>query len=355
MSSSIALRRSPKPGAFTAAHCERAADLVHDERRERLALDVLGHDQAAACPGCATCSSSGSRSFMLLIFFSWSRISGILEHDLHRARGRSRSRARGSRGRTACPRPPRASVSIALGLLDGDHAFLADLLHRLGEHLADRLVAVGRDRADLGDLLASRVGLDCLASSSTIAATALSMPRLRSIGFMPGGDELRCPRGRSPARARSRWWCRRRRRRRSCSATSRTICAPMFSNLSSSSISLATVTPSLVTVGEPQLFSIITLRPLGPSVTRTALASWSTPREQPLAGVLSVIGSPWLTWISSLLEHREDVVLADDQVFVAVDLDLGAGVLAEQHPVALLHVERAASCRRRRPCRCRRR
>jgi hypothetical protein len=34
-------------------------------------------------------------------------------------------------------------------------------------------------------------------------------------------------------------------------ATSRSICAPMFSNLSSSSISLATVTPSLVMRGAP--------------------------------------------------------------------------------------------------------
>ena len=34
-------------------------------------------------------------------------------------------------------------------------------------------------------------------------------------------------------------------------ATSRTICAPMFSNLSDSSISLATVTPSLVMRGAP--------------------------------------------------------------------------------------------------------
>ncbi len=34
-------------------------------------------------------------------------------------------------------------------------------------------------------------------------------------------------------------------------ATSRTICAPMFSNLSSSSISFATVTPSLVMRGAP--------------------------------------------------------------------------------------------------------
>ena len=62
-------------------------------------------------------------------------------------------------------------------------------------------------------------------------------------------------------------------------ATSFTICAPMFSNLFSSSISLATVTPSLVTVGEPKLFSMTTLRPLGPSVTLTASASVLTPRR----------------------------------------------------------------------------
>ncbi len=60
-------------------------------------------------------------------------------------------------------------------------------------------------------------------------------------------------------------------------ATSFTICAPMFSNLFSSSISLATVTPSLVMVGEPKLFSMTTLRPFGPSVTLTASARVLTP------------------------------------------------------------------------------
>jgi Transposase len=48
-------------------------------------------------------------------------------------------------------------------------------------------------------------------------------------------------------------------------------------NLSSSWISLATVTPSLVTVGAPKLFSNTTLRPLGPSVTVTASAKRLTP------------------------------------------------------------------------------
>ena len=62
-------------------------------------------------------------------------------------------------------------------------------------------------------------------------------------------------------------------------ATSRTIWAPMFSKGSSSSISLATVTPSLVTVGEPYFLSRTTLRPLGPSVAVTALESLTTPRR----------------------------------------------------------------------------
>ena len=38
-----------------------------------------------------------------------------------------------------------------MALLDGDDALVADLLHRLRDHLADRGVAVGRDGADLRD------------------------------------------------------------------------------------------------------------------------------------------------------------------------------------------------------------
>ena len=114
--------------------------------------------------------------------------------------------------------------------------------------------------------------------SATTASTARSMPRLRSIGFMPAATDLApsltiawastvavvVP---SPAKSED------------FEATSRTICAPMFSNLSSSSISLATVTPSLVMRGAPNDLSSTTLRPLGPSVTRTALVRMSTPRN----------------------------------------------------------------------------
>ena len=114
--------------------------------------------------------------------------------------------------------------------------------------------------------------------SFTTAATAMSMPRLRSIGFMPAATDLAPSRTiacastvavvvPSPALSLVFW------------ATSRTIWAPMFSNLSSSSISLATVTPSLVMRGAPNDLSSTTLRPLGPSVTFTALARMSTPRS----------------------------------------------------------------------------
>ena len=118
---------------------------------------------------------------------------------------------------------------------------------------------------------------DCFLISSTTSITALSMPRLRSIGFMPAATAFRPSRTIAcastvavvvPSPAVSLV----------LEATSRSICAPMFSNLSSSSISLATVTPSLVERGAPNDFSRITLRPLGPSVIFTALARTSTPR-----------------------------------------------------------------------------
>src|SRR5690348_1146112 len=122
----------------------------------------------------------------------------------------------------------------------------------------------------------------------------------------------------------------------------------MFSNLFSSSISLATVTPSLVTVGAPHDFSITTLRPRGPSVILTALASrlrplaisWRAPEEK-ISSLAAIGVFPFERMGTSklLVEHREEVVLAHDQVLFTVDLDLGPAVLAEQHAVAGLDLE----------------
>src|SRR5512137_316810 len=149
-------------------------------------------------------------------------------------------------------------------------------------------------------------------------------------------------------------------------ATSLTSCAPMFSNLSSSSISLATVTPSLVMSGEPKDLSMTTLRPLGPRVTLTAAARVLTPFRMALrpswSNLISFAAMLFLPPLSCarmcgmidrfrqpgpdrqavrtgrgrsprplrpeqplLFQDAEDVVLAHDQEVVAVELDLGAG------------------------------
>src|SRR5438874_4634317 len=120
--------------------------------------------------------------------------------------------------------------------------------------------------------ISPRVGREIFFSASTTAATALSMPRLMSIGSLPAATSFAPSRKMacastvavvvpSPAMSEVRL------------ATSFTICAPMFANRSSSAMAFATVTPSLVISGAPNDCSRTTLRPFGPSVTLTASAS----------------------------------------------------------------------------------
>src|SRR5260370_8396282 len=113
-------------------------------------------------------------------------------------------------------------------------------------------------------------------------------------------------------------------------ATSRTIWAPMFSTESWSSISLATVTPSLVIVGDPNFFSMTTLRPLGPSVTLTASASlltpwrirWraSSPYEIVFAAIFRSLPSRLLFDYFFLFNHVEPFVLTHHHLLFSFDL-----------------------------------
>src|SRR3977135_1919637 len=223
--------------------------------------------------------------------------------------------------------------------------------------------------------------------SATTASTARSMPRLRSIGFMPAATALepsltmawaRTVAVVVPSPAKSEDF----------EATSRTICAPMFSNLSSSSISLATVTPSLVMRGAPNDLSSTTLRPLGPSVHRTAWARGQMSRSilaraatenlfslAAISGFLCCIspqgttagrvrtmrisircfvdvrggssaasgqgaGSGGLFLGLDLIQHAHDVALFHDQVLDAIDLDFGARPFSEPDAVADPEVDR---------------
>ncbi len=75
MSSSMALRRSPKPGAFT-AHESMMPRALLTTRPARASPSTVSAITRSLSLAFAQPSSSGSRSFMLLIFFSWMRISG---------------------------------------------------------------------------------------------------------------------------------------------------------------------------------------------------------------------------------------------------------------------------------------
>ena len=116
---------------------------------------------------------------------------------------------------------------------------------------ADFLIVVGGDCTNIGHLLLVLNRTSHTIKCALAAATALSIPLRIAVGLLPATmfrrPSLKMARARTvavvvPSPARSLVFC----------ATSMTSLAPMFSNRSSSSISLATVTPSLVTVGPPK-------------------------------------------------------------------------------------------------------
>ncbi len=125
---------------------------------------------------------------------------------------------------------------------------------------------------------------------STTASTPFRMPRTRALGSIPAARRLAPALKRASARtvavvvpspASSEVLL----------AASFTSLAPMFSTLLRSSISSATETPSLVTVGPPQLLSRTALRPRGPSVLLTAAASLLTPLKSCLRASVSKASS----------------------------------------------------------------
>src|SRR5437870_7408072 len=195
--------------------------------------------------------------------------------------------------------------------------------------------------------LLSATGTASLLISSTTASTAFSIPIFSCIGFAPAVT-LRKPSlimvwarivavvVPSPATSFV------------LVATSRKSCAPVFSMASLSSISRTIVTPSLVTVGAPNFFSRTTLRPLGPSVMRTAWATVSMPflrccRASTSNVTVFAICVPLLFICGLLLAVRqdgEDVLLGHDQVLDLVHLELVAGVLRVEHLVADLELHR---------------
>src|SRR5579871_697171 len=132
-------------------------------------------------------------------------------------------------------------------------------------------------------------------------------------------------------------------------ATSRTICAPMFSTGFFRSISLATVTPSLVIVGDPNFLSITTLRPFGPRVTLTASASWLTPRRMacrecsPYTMCLAIDRSLLLPFLGvAAADDAQDVFLSHDEIVLTIEPDLLPRVLSKENLVTGFDIRRLA-------------
>src|SRR6266545_7820239 len=175
---------------------------------------------------------------------------------------------------------------------------------------------------------------------STAEATAFSIPRFKTMGLAPAATFF-IPRFTMalastvavvvPSPATSLVLV----------ATSLASWAPMFSQGSSSSTSLAMVTPSLVMVGAPQFLPSTTFRPFGPSVMATESASLSTPASSarrassPNLISLTVMSPPNR---ESLLDDGQHVARRQDQVLLGLDLDLGAAVLRVDDLLPDLHV-----------------
>ena len=131
----------------------------------------------------------------------------------------------------------------------------------------------------------------------------------------------------------------------------------MFSNGSSSSMSRAIVTPSLVIVGDAVLLVEDDVAALGPErdadgVGQAVDAALEAPPRHLIekellghgvrcpfrvCGRLAGIGRHMRESrpdLRSAFDDRQDVLLADDEEILALDLELGAGVLRVQDLVA---------------------
>src|SRR5260370_40833240 len=134
-----------------------AADGVDDERGKRLALDVFGDDQQL--PAALGDGFEQRQQF--------ANVGDLLVHQQDQ-----RLVEIGALALLIVDEIRREIAAIelhafdhfefvveALTLFDRDHAFLADLRHGVGNRLADALVRIRRDRADLGDRLRIFAGL----------------------------------------------------------------------------------------------------------------------------------------------------------------------------------------------------
>ncbi|MBS1108958.1 MAG: uncharacterized protein H6Q88_950 [Anaeromyxobacteraceae bacterium] len=276
MSSSIAFLRSPNPGAFTAAQCSVPRILFTTS----VASASPSTSSATTSRGrlrWTTCSSSGSRSFMIETRGSWRRMKG--SSSTHSIRAGSVTKYGERYPRSNCipsttsrvVSVPLASCSVTTPSFPTRSTASATSLP-MASSLWAATVAIWAFSRRLW------TGREILRTASTAAFSPRSSPFFRSTALEPAttfrtpSAKRACARSVAvevPSPTTSPVF----------SAAWRIIRAPRFSSGSLSSTSLATVTPSLQTSGAPHRFSMRTHLDFGPSVTRTASARSEAPRR----------------------------------------------------------------------------
>src|SRR5438876_2143992 len=170
------------------ASLQDAADVVHHQRGERLALDFLGDEQqrlAGLGDLLEDRQQLADRRDLLVV----EQDVRILEHADLLLGVVDEVR----REIAAVELHALDQVELVLerfAVLDGDHAFLADLVHRVGDDLADVEIGVRRDGADLRDLLGGGAGLGDLLQLLDHAEHGLVDAALQVHRVHAGGDEL---------------------------------------------------------------------------------------------------------------------------------------------------------------------
>ena len=228
----------------------------------------------------------------------------------------------------------------AARLFDGDDAVLADLLHRLGDDVADLFVVVRGDRADVRRCPCPRPAWPSCRSYSTAAVTASSMPLLISIGFAPAVtflmpsriDRLGQNGGGGGAVAGDVGGLR----------------SDLADHLGAGVLELVLQLDLLgdgdAVLGDRRRAELLLdddVAALRSERHLDRVRELVDAAQDRLAGFFTVCNSlgHGVSPSYSLLDDGEDFVLAQDGVLDVIDLDLGAGVLADQDRVALLDVE----------------
>ena len=136
MSSSIALRRSPKPGALTAATFRPPRSLLTTSVASA-SPSTSSEMISSGLPLCTTASRIGSMRLQIAELLLVDEDVGVLQLDAHLLG--IGDEIGGEIAAVELHAFDDVELGLGgLGLLDGDDALVADLLHRLGDHLADR-------------------------------------------------------------------------------------------------------------------------------------------------------------------------------------------------------------------------